>query len=100
MKPILFLTLSITAFAAEFHGVITDSMCGMNHQMMKISPDSKCVQDCRKTAGAKYVLFDGKKSYKLSDQETPGKFAAQRVKVKGTLFEKTGVIRVSKIEKD
>ena len=38
------------------------------------------------------------KTYKLSDQQTPEKFAAQKVKVTGTLFEKTGVLKVDKIE--
>jgi hypothetical protein len=101
MKTILFLTMSLVASGAEFKGVITDSMCGIDHKAMKISPDPKCVEECKKmAANVKYVLFDGKKAYKLSDQETPGKFAAQRVKVTGTLFEKTGVIKVDKIEKD
>jgi hypothetical protein len=34
----------------------------------------------------------------LSDQETPEKFAAQKVKVTGKLYPKTGVIAVEKIE--
>lgn len=101
MKYLLLLTLSVSAFAAEFRGVITDSMCGTDHKAMKITPDPKCVEDCKKmAANVKYVLFDGKNTYKLSDQETPGKFAAQRVRVIGTLFEKTGIIKVDKIEKD
>jgi len=94
------MAVSLSAFGAEFRGVITDSMCGMDHKPMKISPDPKCVSECKKMGNVKFVLWDGKKAYKLSDQETPGKFAAQKVKVTGTLFEKTGVIQVAKIEKD
>ncbi len=100
MKYLLLLTLGFTAAAAEFHGVITDSMCGLDHKHMNISPDSKCVLECRKMSDIKYVLADGKKMYKLSDQETPGKFAAQRVKITGTLYEKTGIIKVDRIEKE
>jgi hypothetical protein len=39
----------------------------------------------------------GKKSYKLSDQQTPASFAGMKVKVTGTLYQKTGIIKVDKI---
>jgi hypothetical protein len=81
-----------------FTGVITDSMCANDHKAMNIAPTDKCVRECIKhSSGVKYVLFDGKKTYKLSDQQTPEKFAAKRVKVTGTLYEKTGIIAVESI---
>ena len=80
-----------------FTGVITDTMCGADHSHMGIKPDSKCVRECVRS-GSKYALWDGKKLYTLSDQQTPEKFAAERVKITGTLFEKTGIIKVDKIE--
>lgn len=84
--------------ASETHvGVITDTMCGANHAPMKISPDSKCVLECVKH-GSKYALLEGTKVYTLSDQETPAKFAGQKVKVTGQLYEKTGILKVEKIE--
>jgi hypothetical protein len=46
----------------------------------------------------KYALLVGKDVYVLSDQQTPEKFAAQKVTVTGTLFEKTKVLKVDKIE--
>jgi hypothetical protein len=46
----------------------------------------------------KYALYDGKKMYTLSDQQTPEKFAAQKVKVTGVLYEKTGIIKVDSIQ--
>lgn len=95
-------SLSITVAAdapKTYTGTITDSMCVMNHKMMNITPDSKCAQECvRKSKEVKYVLHDGKNAYKLSDQQTPEHFAAQKVRVTGTLFPKTGVIKVDKIE--
>ena len=82
-----------------YTGTITDSMCVMNHQMMKITPDSKCARECVKNnKEVKYVLHDRKNTYKLSDQKTPEQFAAQKVKVTGMLFPKTGIIKVDKIE--
>ena len=73
-------------------------MCLDNHQMMKITPDEKCVLECTKhDKNVKFVLSDGKKVYRLSDQETPRQFAAKKVRVTGELFPKTGVIRVDKI---
>jgi hypothetical protein len=95
----LFAVAAISTAASRsqtFTGVITDAMCVSNHATMHDAPDSKCVLDCAKGT-VKYVLFDGKNAYKLSDQETPAKFAAKKVKVTGTLFPKTGVIQVEKI---
>ena len=98
-----FISIAGAALAADapntYTGTITDSMCVMNHKMMTITPDSKCVRECvRNSKKVKYVLHDGKNTYKLSDQETPGKFAAQKVKLTGTLYPKTGVIKVDRIE--
>jgi hypothetical protein len=93
------MTKPFTAFAsaAIFFGVITDSMCKNDHKPMKLGADDQCARACVKS-GSKYVLFDGKKAYALSDQKTPEKFAAKQVKVTGTLYEKTGVIKVDRIE--
>ncbi len=74
-------------------------MCGKDHAMMKVSPDSKCVRECLK-AGSKYALFDGKTAYVLSDQKTPEQFAGQKVKVTGTLNEKTKILKVDSIAAD
>ena len=79
-----------------FTGVITDSMCGKNHAPMQVTPDSKCVQECVK-AGSKYALFDGTNTYVLSDQKTPEQFAGQKVRITGTLFEKTKILKVDSI---
>ena len=80
------------AFAADtpktYTGVITDEMCGKDHAMMNVKPDSKCVADCVK-AGSKYALIVGDQVYGLSDQKAPEKFAAQKVAVTGTLDGKT-----------
>jgi hypothetical protein len=43
------------------------------------------------------VLEDGKMVYVLSDQKTPAAFAAQKVKVVGTLDAKTRTIQVDSI---
>ena len=84
----ILLTGAVLALGAAapktFTGVITDSMCGKDHAMMNVKPDSKCVLECVK-AGSKYALIDGNNVYELSDQKTPEKFAAQKVKVTGTL---------------
>ncbi len=84
------------AASQTFTGVITDSMCGKDHSMMKVSPDSKCVKECVKH-GSKYALFDGKNVYVLSDQKTPEQFAGQKAKVTGALNEKTKILKVDSI---
>jgi hypothetical protein len=102
IKLQLTLLAAATAFAGNvartFTGTITDSMCVTNHAMMRVAPDAKCVTECAKGGKFKYVLYDGKNVYKLSDQETPARFAAQKVRITGTLFGKTGIIRVERIE--
>ncbi len=96
---LLFTVSALLASAATFTGVVTESMCVKDHKAMNMGPDQECIRKCVKAdKNVKYVLFDGKKAYKLSDQQTPEKFAAQRVTVTGTLYEKTGVIKVDKIE--
>ena len=105
MKRLALILLAAATLAAggapqTFTGTITDSMCVSNHAMMRIAPETKCVVECAKgDPKVKYVLYDGKNVYKLSDQETPARFAAQKVKVTGTLFAKTGIIQVEKIER-
>ena len=101
MKTIwLTITLAavVMAAAAEtFTGVITDTMCGANHNMMKNHPADQCVKMCAKGQYS-YALYDGTNLLKLSDQKTPAKFAAQKVKVTGTLDQKNNTIKVSSFE--
>lgn len=78
-----------------FKGSITDSICaraGSHSEAMDMSKDmgktaAQCTIACVEQHGAKYVLFvpEGKKTYRLSDQNLAKKFAGQSVKVAGTL---------------
>lgn len=99
--PFLTLALAGAIGAADaprtFTGVITDTLCGEGHAMMKAQSDAACVKLCVKGSG-QYALFDGQNVLKLSDQKTPAKFAAQKVKVAGTFDEKSKTIKVSSIE--
>lgn len=89
---------SVALGAQTFTGVITDDMCDKaDHKAMNMGPPAKCVTECIKGMDGKYVLFDGKNAYVLSDQKTPAKFAAQKVTVTGTLDAKTKTIQVEKI---
>jgi hypothetical protein len=84
--------------AADFTGTITDSFCDKaDHKAMNMGAGPKCATECVKGMGGKYVLFDGKNSYELSDQKTPEKFAMKKVTVTGTLDAKTKIIKVEKI---
>ena len=97
----LILVLAVMLGAADaprtFTGVITDTLCGASHAMMKAQSDASCVKLCVKGSG-QYALFDGHNVLKLSDQKAPAKFAAQKVKVSGTYDEKTKTIKVASIE--
>ena len=103
MRRVILLAAAIatTIAAADqqtFTGVITDTMCGKSHGMVAGQPDDKCVATCVKGTSSQYALYNGQSVLKLSDQKTPSKYAAQRVKVTGTLNEKTQTIKVSSIE--
>ncbi len=87
----------LAAAEQTFTGVITDTMCGRSHTMMGGQSDEKCVAACVK-GSSQFALFDGKTVLKLSDQKTPARFAARRVKVTGTLNEKTQTIKVISME--
>jgi len=101
---ILILGAAAALFAADapktYTGVVTDTMCGADHSHMGIRPDEKCVRECVKMDPRKwkYALLVGNQMYVFADQQTPEKFAAQKVKVTGTLFEKTKILKADKIE--
>src|SRR5882672_8283560 len=101
MKRYIVIAIGLAAltFAAadkqSFTGVITDDVCDKaDHKSMNMGSDAKCVAECVKGMSAKYVLYDGKSAYILSDQKSPAKFAAQKVAVTGTLDAKTKTIQV------
>jgi hypothetical protein len=104
MKPLVLGLLVVAAAAAAqgkqtFTGTITDSMCASaDHAQMQMGPtDAECAVACVGIHDAAYVLYDGKNVYTLSDQRTPEKFAAQKVKVVGTLDAKSKTIQVDSI---
>ena len=102
MKKLLLTVASAATLMASgqktFTGVITETMCGTKHTM-GIAPDAKCVRECVRTDPRKwkYALQVGEKVYVLSDQQTPERFAAQKVTVTGTLFEKTNILKTDTI---
>ena len=94
----LILALPAVAAAETYTGTITDTMCGAKpHTMMKCHTDPECVRMCVKGPYV-YALRDGDTIRKLSDQKTPAKYAAQKVKVTGTYDAKSNTIKVDSIE--
>ena len=82
-----------------FTGTITDSECALaGHAQMRMGPThAEYIVACIRSHGALYVLHDGKNVYVLSDQKTPEKFAARKVRVTGTLDARTNTIKVDSI---
>ena len=95
--------LAVNTLAAEsttYVGVITDTMCGLDHVSMKNGPETKCVRDCVGDGRTyKYALAVGSHVYTLSDQETPSSFAGEKVKITGVLYTKTNILKVERIER-
>ena len=101
MKHLISSLLAVAALSAAqgkqtFTGIVTDNMCAKaDHSPMRMGPtDAECTIACIDAHGATYVLYDGRNVYALSDQRTPEKFAAQKVRVIGTLDAKTKTIHV------
>jgi hypothetical protein len=107
MKQLVLSFLAVVAVAAltgaqskqTFTGTITDNLCARSgHAQMRMGPtDAECTIACIQAHDATYVLDDGRDAYALSDQRTPEKFAAQKVRVTGTLDAKTKTIKVDSI---
>jgi len=104
MKLLLFGLLIITGTSSAqtsrtFTGAITDSMCATaDHSRMRMgSTDGECTIACVDAHASRFVLFDGKDVYALSDQQTPEKFAGKRVTVTGKLKSDSKTIDVEVI---
>ena len=104
MKPLLLCALAVATLALApdrqtFTGVITDEMCAKDgHGRMRMGPtDAECTLACVDIHGARLVLTAGANVYFLSDQQTPQKYAAQKVAIVGTLDAATKTIQVESI---
>ena len=75
---------------------ITDSLCAANHKSLRLSCDETGVRS-RIREGAKYVLWDGRYAYVLSDQKAADPWAARKVRVLATLDAKTRQVRIISI---
>lgn len=69
------LLASATMFATQsrqtFSGTITDEECPISyHSGMRMGPtDTACAIACVQDHGGRFVLYDGKEVYRLSDQD-------------------------------
>src|ERR1700686_4872139 len=102
MKHLILSLLAVAAVHAApgkqtFTGIITDNMCAeAGHSQMRMGPtDAECTTACISAHGATYVLYDGKDVYTLSDQQTPEKFAAKKVRVMGTRDARPGTTKAA-----
>lgn len=95
MKSLTAGLLAIAALAQPapkvFTGTITDSMCAnADHAPMRMGPtDAECTKACAEEHDAKFMLYDGRQAYELSDQKAAEKFAGRKVRVTGTVDAKT-----------
>src|SRR5690242_19894991 len=107
---LLAMTMSYAA-AETFEGEISDSQCAFNvhsltrsHQeMLKTkshgTTSADCTRYCVRHLGGRFALSVNKDAYRLSgDNEMIEPFAAQKVKLYGTLDKKTNTIQVQRIE--
>lgn len=103
MRPAVLSLLLVSALSSQARqtitGIITDDVCArVGHTGMRMGPtDAECTTLCVTVHDAEYVLYDGKDVYMLSDQKTPERFAAQKVRVVGALDAETKTIQVESI---
>jgi hypothetical protein len=92
-------------------GAIADSQCAFNvhssgrsHEWMikkKVpgaTDDKSCTLHCVKDMGGNFVLVVKDEVYRLDDQSYAERFAGAKVKITGTLDEKTNTIHILTIE--
>jgi hypothetical protein len=76
-------------------GFVTDMHCGTNCQRTSdMKPDKACVRLCVRK-GSKYGLWYGNHVYELEPQVKAAKFAADNVRVTGTMSNQ--IIRIESI---
>ena len=80
----IFLTVSsASAFAENWKGTVTDSMCSTKH-VAGTKDDVACAQKCMKM-GDKAVLVVGDKVYKIENQDAVKDHIGHKVNVTGTM---------------
>jgi len=114
---ILMCALTMLAFGSgddgwTFRGEIADSQCALNvhsltrsHQEMLKSKSMggsslSCTLYCIRYLGGDFVLTTRKHVYHLDNQDLVMKFAAEKVRINGTLDPKTDTIHINRIEAD
>lgn len=104
VDPLLVLVLLAAAGCASpepqvIAGTVTDDMCPhADHAAMSMGPtDAECTRACILAHGARYALYDGSRTYILSDQDAVEPFAGQPVRVTGAVNESTMTIEVVSI---
>ena len=85
-----------TANQGLVDATITDSFCATSHKSLRTGADELCVRSCVRN-GAKYVMWDGRNAYVLSDQKAAEPWAGKRVRVLATLDAKTMEVHVISI---
>jgi hypothetical protein len=90
---------ALAAAPRTFTGAISDDMCARGgHEQMRMGPtDAECTRACVDLHGAAFVLVDRDHVYHLSNQKRAESFAGQRVRVTGTLNDRTQMIEVQQI---
>lgn len=95
------------------HGEIMDSQCAYNVHSLAHSHDSmikkgiagakdaqSCTLHCVQQKGGVYVLLVKNDIYRLDDQIGSEEYAGKKVKVSGTLDDKTHTLHVLKMEEE
>jgi hypothetical protein len=83
---------------ATFHGTIADTRCATSGKPAGLSHGHCMKLYDRGVHNVKYALYDGQRFYTLSDQQTPGKYLAQKVNVIGRLRSGDNTIEVERIQ--
>jgi hypothetical protein len=99
---LLLFSFSSIGFAqspSSWDGFVTDTHCGTHCQRTSaMTPDKACVRRCVRQ-GSKYGLWYGNDVYVLEPQSQAAKFAAESVRVTGSMVDGTihiaSIVRIS-----
>jgi hypothetical protein len=94
VAALFFAVSASSAFAEDWKGTITDSMCSTKH-VAGTKDDVACAEKCMKM-GDKAVLVVGDKVYKIDNQDAVAKHIGHKVNVTGTMVSE-GTIHIDKV---
>ena len=88
---------SVSAFAGELSGVITETKCGAAHKA-GTEKDISCIKSCAKSGSGKLALLAGDTLYTITNPQKAAGHEGHTVKVSGKTDESAKTVTIDTLE--